>query len=188
MGRYTTRILSDDEIKSIIKTIASGYKNHKPNEAIATVLLLQANLGCRIGDIVNLRTDSIVPDCGGFRLNIIEQKTGKKRMFVIPSAVKQIIDDYATRHGISYGRKLFRIGEQAVWKALRQVTEYLNIGSVSAHSFRKAAGLRVYLDSGMDIALTTQFYQHASPAITMKYLQRNTKQMDELLSKSVFTL
>lgn len=188
MGRYTTRILTDDEIKLIIKTIAGGYENHKPNEAIATILLLQANLGCRIGDIVNLRTDSVVPDCGGFRLNIIEQKTGKKRTFVIPSAVKQIIDDYAERHSISYGYRLFKIGEESVWKALQKVTKYLGITDVSAHSFRKAAGLRVYLDSGMDIALTTQFYQHASPAITMKYLQRNTKQMDELLSKSVFTL
>ena len=189
MGQYTTRMLTDEEAKKIIETIKHGYINadgtkRRPNDQIATILLLQCNLGCRINDIMHLETSSIVPDGDGFRLDIVEQKTHKKRTFVVPKAIKNIIDDYTTRYGISCGR-LFDVSAPAVWKSLRQVSAFLGLNNVSCHSFRKAAGLRVYMDSGKDIALTCQYYQHAAPSTTMKYLQRNTKQMDDVLSASI---
>lgn len=189
MGRYTTRMLDDDEIRTIIETLEYGYTHngvtHRGNHQIATIMLLQANLGCRINDIVNLKAENFKKDGKAWRLDIIEEKTGKNRRFIVPSTVKEIVDAYQEETGKAEGR-LFKVSSHAVWKTLRQVTDYLGMENVSAHSFRKAAGMRVYLDSDMDIALTCQFYQHSSPELTMRYLQRNTKQMDELLSRSVF--
>lgn len=189
MGSYTTRILSDKETKEIITTIRDGYEDfdgvpHKPNPQIATILLLQANLGCRINDIVHLEVDNIIYDGEAYRLNLIEQKTGKPRPFLVPTPVKKIIDKYCQINYITSGR-LFNISAQAVWKAMRQVTKYLGMDNVSCHSFRKASGLRVYLKSGKDIALTTQFYNHSSTAITMNYLKRSSKQMDDIVSQAV---
>ena len=189
MGAYTTRIAETKEIKDIIEAIAAGYTDnngitHKPNKQVATILTLQANLGCRIGDICALTTDNFIKDGETWRLNMTEQKTGKSRVFIVPAPVKAFIDRWTKDNKIESGN-LFSINEYAVWKQLRGVTNYLGLDDISAHSFRKAAGLRVYLDSGKDIALTCQYYQHSSPAITMKYLKRSSKQMDEAISKSV---
>lgn len=188
MGRYCTKIISDKDAKKIITTIRDGYEDidgiyHNPNPQIAMILFLQANLGCRINDIVNMTVENIVYDGDAWRLNLIEQKTGKARPFIVPTPIKAKIDEYCKIHDIHSGR-LFTIKAPAVWKAMRLVTAYLGMENVSCHSFRKASGLRVYLRSGKDIALTTQFYNHSSTATTMHYLRRSTKQMDDILSKS----
>ena len=53
-----TRTLSIEEYKMIIKTIRIGFNYNgvkfKPNMRVATILVMQANLGMRIGDILNL--------------------------------------------------------------------------------------------------------------------------------------
>lgn len=188
MGRYTTSIIDANEFKSLVTTIRDGYNDgkvkHRPNRQVATILILQANLGCRIGDIVSLKIDNIVYDGEAWRLNLIEQKTGKTRPFIVPTPVKELIDNYCTENNITTGR-LFDIEEPAVWKAVRQATKYLNLENVSCHSLRKMASLRIYLASDKDIALTSQFLNHSSPSVTMRYLKRSSKQMDDILSKNV---
>lgn len=188
MGSYTTRMITNDEIKEIISAIAEGYTDndgipHKPNKQIATILTLQANLGCRIGDICALTVESFVWDGDAWKLDISEQKTGKHRFFIVPKPVKRFIDKWAKESGITAGR-LFSIGEYAVWKQLRAATATLELDNVSAHSFRKNAAFRVYQDSGKDIALTSSFLNHSDTKTTMLYLRRSSKQMDEAISKS----
>lgn len=188
MGAYTTVLIDNNQVKTIIKTLQEGYTyngvKHRSNYQVATILLLQANLGCRIGDIVHLTVENIVFDGEAWRLNMTEQKTGKKRLYVVATPVKAIIDRWCEMKCITSGR-LFTIEEPAVWKQIRAVTGFLGYKDVSAHSFRKNASLRVYMESGKDIALTCQYLNHSSPAVTMRYLQRSSKQMDELLSQSV---
>lgn len=189
MGSYTTRICSDAETKEIITTIRDGYEGwdgvpHKPNPQIATILLLQANLGCRINDIVHMKVENIEYDGEAWRLNLIEQKTGKARPFIVPTPIKSKIDEYCEMNHITSGR-LFTISAQAVWKAMRQVTDFLGLNNVSCHSFRKNAALRTYLSSGKDIALTAQFLNHSSPTTSLRYIKRSSKQMDDIISQAV---
>lgn len=189
MGAYVTEPIDENTLKDIIDSIATGYTDnegirHKANKQIATILTLQANLGCRIGDICNLTAESFAKDGDVWKLDIKEQKTGKARNFIVPAPVKQFVDNWIESIGISSG-KLFSVGEYAVWKQLRAVTEYLELENVSAHSIRKFAGRRLYELSGKDISLVCQYYQHSSPAITQKYLRRSSKQMDEAITKSV---
>ena len=141
MSAYTTRALSEIEYKDVVNTIRAGYTSldgaiHRPNEQVATILILEANLGCRIGDIMKLKTDSIIDDGGIWKLNITEQKTGKKRSFIVPTPIKAFIDKWIETNGIR-NDYLFSIKSGAVWKALRNVTEYLGLDDTSCHSFRK---------------------------------------------------
>lgn len=188
MGRYVTVLIDDNQVKEIIKTMKSGYTykgvKHRSNYQVATILLLQANLGCRIGDIVHLEVENIVYDGDAWRLDMTEQKTGKKRLYVVASPVKAIIDDWCRMKCIETGR-LFTIEEPAVWKQVRAVTGFLGYKNCSCHSFRKNAAYRVYTDSGKDIALTCQYLNHSSPSTSLRYLKRSAKQMDDILSKSV---
>ena len=84
MGSYQTLSIKDSDYRDLIQCVRFGYTdnngvNHRPNMQLATILVLEANLGCRIGDILNLTTDSIIQDGSIYKLNITEQKTGKKR-------------------------------------------------------------------------------------------------------------
>lgn len=191
MGAYTTEMINTEQVTDIIRALQTGYEHkgvkHRSNFQVATIMLLQANLGCRIGDIVHLEVENIKFDGEAWRLDMTEEKTGKTRRFIVPTPVKAVIDDWCRMKGITTGR-LFNIEEPAVWKQLRAVTAYLDMKNVSCHSFRKNASFRVYMDSGKDIALTSQFLQHSAPATTLLYLRRSNKQMDELLSNSVIAV
>lgn len=188
MGEYTTRTLSQADYERLVKTIRIGYTymnvKHRPNDQIATILVLEANLGCRIGDIIALTTDSIMKDGEIFKLNIIEEKTGKKRFFIVPKAVKDFIDHYCECNGITSGR-LFNIEAPAVWKQLRAATAFLGLENVSTHSLRKKVACDLYEQTGHDIEAVCSFLQHSSINITRAYLRRSDAQLEEALSNTV---
>lgn len=66
-----------------------GFTGCRPNERVATALVLEANLGLRISDIIHLRLADIVKDGERYRLSIVEQKTKKARTFTVPLALYQ---------------------------------------------------------------------------------------------------
>lgn len=73
-----TVALDQQQYKTIISTIRSGFvwNNHsfKPNERLATILVLQANLGLRISDILQLHIKDIIKDGSRYRLDICRAK------------------------------------------------------------------------------------------------------------------
>ena len=189
MGRYQTLAISNHNYRDLIECIRYGYTDnngvkHRPNRQLVTILVLEANLGCRIGDIMNLTTDSIIDDGGIYKLNITEQKTGKKRCFIVPKPVKAFIDDYIRDANI-YRGPLFDIKAPAVWKQLRAVTDYLNLDNTSTHSFRKMAACNLYEASGHDIETVCEFLNHSSTQITRTYIKRTDAQMEEAINKMV---
>lgn len=184
MGRYVARAISAAESKDIITTIRDGYGIHRPNPQIACILVLESNLGCRIGDIINLHTDSFVDDGGIWKINIVEQKTGKKRIFIVAKPVMDFINKWISDNSIAPGERLFNIKAPAVWKALRQVRDYLDMEDVSTHSFRRSAANRIYKNTGHDIEATRQFLQHSDTKITSMYIRRSSEQMEKAILAS----
>ena len=67
-----TVALTTEQYKEIISTMKSGFTGCRPNERIATALMLEANLGLRISDILRLRLADIVRDGERYRLAITE--------------------------------------------------------------------------------------------------------------------
>lgn len=116
-----TRAVTEEQYKEIISAIRSGFvcmvgRVVKPNERIATVLSLEANLGLRISDILQLKLSAIIRDGNRYRLNIVEKKTKKKREFTVPADIYIYIQNYALENNISPSAKLFDISERAVNK------------------------------------------------------------------------
>lgn len=116
MGRQATRALSGEELNLVIRTLRSSFKyidkngkkkEFRSNQRIATILLLQANLGLRIGDVLALRLNSIIKDGERYRLDIIEQKTGKKRVFTVPLEIHNYIRLYCYENNIKETAKIF---------------------------------------------------------------------------------
>jgi integrase len=190
MGEYTTVSLTDEQYADIIKTMREGFHpdaQHfvEPNERIATILTLEANLGLRVGDILRLRLNDIIPDGNRRRLDIIEEKTGKQRTFTVPHEVYSFICDYATKNGIPRTARLFDLTERAVQKHLKKVTDFLNIQNVSTHSFRKYFATRIYVDNHFNIVLVQKILQHSTAAVTQKYIGIQQRDIEEALTKNV---
>lgn len=165
-----TKALTTEQYKQIIQTMKEGFCGCRPNERVATALVLEGNLGLRISDIVKLRPREIVQDGDRYRLEIVEQKTGKRRVFTVPLVIAQYIENYCLRNGIGKNDLIFPITERAVQKQLALVCGYLGIEGVSTHSFRKWYATEIYRANGFDIALVQRLLQHSSAAVTQRYI------------------
>ena len=169
MNKKTTA-LTTEQYKAIITTMKEGSGFFRPNERVATALVLEGNLGLRISDIVRLRPCDIVSDGGRFRLSIIEQKTGKQRVFTVPLVIQQYIENYCLRNGIKHSELMFPITTREVQKVLARVCDYLGYEGISTHSFRKWYATEIYKNNGYDIALVQRLLQHSSAAVTQRYI------------------
>lgn len=180
-----TKALTEEQYKEIITYLKSGFMGCHPNEQIATALVLEANLGLRISDILKLRFCDIVRDGNRFRLEIVEQKTGKSRTFTVPLVIQQYIENYCLRNGIRRDERIFPITERAVQKQLALVCDYLGYEGISTHSFRKWYATEIYKANGYDIALVQRLLQHSSAATTQRYIGIEPQRIEEAIENHV---
>lgn len=178
-----TVALVTDQYLDIIRTMKQGFSGCRPNERVATALMLEANLGIRISDILKLKLSDIVRDGTRYHLAIVERKTGKERVFTVPLALYQFIRCYCVDHDISPDEIIFPITERAVQKQLKLVCDYLGYGNISTHSFRKYYATEIYKNNDYNIALVQQLLQHSSPAITQRYIGIEQKLVEEAIEK-----
>ena len=177
----STVALTPEQYREIIVTIRDGFCGARPNPRIATALVLEANLGLRIGDILRLRLADIVKDGDRYRLAITEQKTGKARAFTVPLVLYDHIRLYCLDHGIPADAVIFPVTERAVQKQLRLVCDYLGYAGISTHSFRKFFASEIYRNSGYDIALVQRLLQHSNPGTTQRYIGIQPRQIESAI-------
>lgn len=190
MANKKTVAVTQEEYQMIIKVIQEGFvgedgKHFRPNQRLAVILVLEANLGLRIGDLLDLRLRDIIRDGNRYRLDIREQKTGKTRTFTVPEEILAYIKAYAERNHISKDEKLFDMTSRAVQKQLKLAADYLGFSGISTHSFRKYFATSIYLENGYNIELVRTLLQHSSTAITQKYIGIQQKEVEEALRKHV---
>ncbi len=185
MANKTTVALTQEQYETIIQTMKVGGTGFRPNERIATALVIEANLGLRIEDILRLRLQDIISDGSRYRLNIREKKTTKKRVFTVPYPIYQYIRVYAVDHNLADSDPLFPIGERTVQKYLKKVVDYLDIRNIGTHSFRKYFATEIYKDNGYNIALVQQLLQHSSVAITQRYIGITSEMQEKALQNHV---
>jgi integrase len=176
-----TIALNTEQYKEIIQTMKTGFAGCRPNERIATILVLEGNLGLRISDILKLRPCDIVRDGDRYRLEVIEQKTGKRRIFTVPLVIQQYVENYCLRHGIKPADIIFPVTERAVQKQLHIICDYLGYEGISTHSFRKWYATEIYKNSGYDIALVQRLLQHSSAATTQRYIGIEPQRIEQAI-------
>lgn len=185
-----TIALTDEQYVKIIQTIRSGFvckDGHKvkPNNRIAVALMLEANLGLRICDILDLRLSSIIKDGERYRLNIIEKKSGLKRNFTVPLEVYVFIQSYALENNINPAAKLFDMSERAVTKHLKLVCDHLGYSGIGSHSFRKYFATSIYVNNHYDINLVRVLLQHSSTVTTQRYIGLQSKDIENALQNHI---
>lgn len=181
MANKTTVALTREQYEEIIDTMRKGGSYFRKNDRIATILVLEANLGLRIEDILNLKLKDIILDGDRYRLNITEQKTKKKRTFTVPLPIYQYIKLYAMENNIPEGDKLFPIKERNVQKYLQKVADYLGYENIGTHSFRKFYATDIYVNNNYNIILVQQLLQHSSVATTQRYIGISSQAQEEAI-------
>lgn len=188
-----TRIINVEEYKAILTTIDTGFtykvngtdKKFRANSRVKLALMLEGNLGIRIGDIVSLTLKSFRNNGNGIILDIVEEKTGKNRTFAVPIEIYNVIKIYTLENGIGADGKLFELTERAIQKQLKIVCQYLGLDDVSTHSFRKFYANEIFNNSHQNIELVRTLLQHSTIAITQKYLGVSSKEIEEAISNHV---
>ncbi|MDU1372998.1 MAG: tyrosine-type recombinase/integrase [Staphylococcus epidermidis] len=192
MANMKTKALTTEEYKLIIDTLRSNFKYNdkefRANNRIATALVIQSNLGLRIGDVLGLRLKDIIKDGDRYRLDIIEEKTQKQRTFTVQTEVYNYIKMYCLENNIKATAKIFDIGERAVQKQLKIVCDYLNIEKVSTHSFRKYFATQIYINSNYNIALVKELLQHSNTNVTQRYIGISSKEVETALNNHICLL
>ena len=188
-----TIALDKEQYKQIITAIRTGFTTpdgytFKPTNRLATVLVLQANLGLRLSDILHLHICDIVKDAGRYRLDIVEQKTGKSRTFTIVPELHSYMLQYAADNGINSKAKLFDITERAVQKQLKIVCDHLGLENISTHSFRKFYATEIYKNNGYDIELVRHLLQHSSAIITQRYIGIQPAKIEQAIQSHICLL
>lgn len=176
-----TRALTDEQYEEIITTMRQGFSGARPNDRIATALVLEANTGMKISDILNLKMSDIVQDGNRWRLDIVNQSNGKERSFIVAQQVYVYIENYCLRNGIGPSERIFPIKARSVQRQLEKVCVWLGYDHISTHSFRKYFATRIYQQNGNDLLLVQAVLQHASPATTLKYIGAGIPDVEEYI-------
>lgn len=188
-----TIAIDKEQYQQIITTIQQGFVTDtgytfKPNNRLATLLVLQANLGLRLSDILHLHICDIIKDAGRYRLDIVEQKTNKARTFTVIPELYNYMLQYAADNGINSKSRLFDITERAVQKQLKIVCDYLKLENISTHSFRKFYATEIYKNNDCDIELVRHLLQHSSSSVTQRYIGIQPAKVEKAIQSHICLL
>ena len=184
-----TRPLEVGEYKKIIELLNHGFtyieggkdKSFRPNQQIAIALTLQANLGLRIGDVLELKVSSFKGD----KLEIREDKTDKLQYREVNPTIVNIIKDYAIDNKLSKNDNIFSIKVRAIQKQLKIICNYLELDNISTHSFRKMYATLQYELNNNNIELIKELLNHSSIATTQRYIRVSQEAINKASSSFI---
>ena len=174
------------DIKAISKLTSGNPRDH-------LLFLMGVNNGLRAGDLIKLKVKQVRYLKIGDTLTIKEGKTGKDNILVINKTVYKALqnyldtvqpDDYAflfaSRKGDSH------LQSQAVSKLVKKWTKAINLrGNYGAHTLRKTWGYIQRTVHGVGFEIICKRYNHSSPAITMRYLGIQDKEVHSTLMNEI---
>jgi len=174
------------DIQSISKMLSDNPRNN-------LLFVMGTNNGLRTGDLLKLKVDDVKGMKVGDTLIIREGKTGKRNILVMNKsihksmqiyleALKPMDDDalFASRKG----KRSITI--QCVNNMVKKWVGEINLkGNFGAHSLRKTWGYVQRTVYGVGFEILCKRFNHSSPAITMRYLGIEDKEVQNILMNEV---
>ena len=174
------------DIKAISKLTSGNPRDH-------LLFIMGVNNGLRAGDLIKLKVKQVRYLKVGDTLTIKEGKTGKDNILVINKMVYKALQNYldtvqpdddtflfASRKGDSH------LQSQAVSKLVKKWTRAINLkGNFGAHTLRKTWGYIQRTVHGVGFEIICKRYNHSNPAITMRYLGIQDKEVHSTLMNEI---
>ena len=181
-----------DPIRRIshVKSI-SKYLADKPRDRL--LFVMGVNNGLRSGDLLKLKVKQIKDLKPGESLDIKEGKTGKENILVINKTVYKVIRTYMEKLKPGDEDYLFKsrkgggpISIQAVNNSIKRWAQAINLkGNYGAHTLRKTWGYIQRVKYGVGFEIICKRFNHSSPAVTMRYLGIQDKEVKSILTNNV---
>jgi integrase len=151
------------------------------------------NNGLRASDLVRLKFSQVQGLKVGDAIKIIETKTGKENFLVINKLVHKALQSYIDKVELDPDDYLFKsrktyshISSHTVGKLIRSRASSINLeGQYGAHTLRKTWGYHQRANHGSSYELICKRYNHSSPAITMRYLGIEDKEVCQMLMNEI---
>ena len=176
-----------------IRDIKSIQKILKDNPRDYLLFTMGINNGLRTGDLLKLNVNQVSHLKVGQHITIRENKTGKDNILVVNKAgfkaIRQYMDIlkpdsddflFASRKG----KKPLTI--QAVNLLIKKWTSAINLrGNFGAHTLRKTWGYIQRTEFGVGFEVIAKRYNHSNPAVTMRYLGIEDKEVHGTLMNEI---
>jgi len=174
------------DIKAISRLLKSKPRDH-------LLWMMGINNGLRAKDLVRIRYSQVEDAKPGAAINIVETKTGKNNILVINKAVHKVLQTYLAETAPAADDFIFKsrkgnghITSQSVGRMVRSWTTAINLkGQYGAHTLRKTWGYVQRTQHGAGFEILCKRYNHSSPAITMRYLGIENREVCELLMNEI---
>jgi len=179
-------IRKQKDIRAISRLLKSNPRNY-------LLWVMGINNGIRTKDLARLRYNQVEGLKSGAVINIVESKTGKTNVLVINKSVHKALQLYIKEENPDLDDYLFKsrkgtghISSQSVGRMIRSWADAINLkGQYGAHTLRKTFGYhqRVYHGAGFEILCRR--YNHSNPAVTMRYLGIESKEVTDMLMNEI---
>ena len=144
------------------------------------------NNGLRIGDLLSLKVGDVRRLKAGEAIQLTEKKTGKRNVFMVNHAVHKALKRYLSEVGLRDADKLFPIGKVRAHQLVKGWTKDAGLkGNYSTHSLRKTWGYHMRTKYGAGFEVIAKRFNHSSPAVTMRYLGIQDKEVNDLLMNEI---
>lgn len=147
------------------------------------LFLFGINSGLRVSDILTLR----VKDVQGWYIKLKEKKTGKSKKIKMTPVLKNEVRKYVADKPLHHFLFQSRVGNnkpldrRTVDWILKVAASECGLENIGTHSMRKTFGYHYYKKT-KDIAMLMTLFNHASPAITLRYIGIRQDQQDKAMS------
>ena len=158
-----------------LTTIHNLLKKHGSQD-YADIWKLGINVALRISDLLSIHADHINLDRR--ELEIVESKTGKKRLIRLNETAINIIKRRQTEYPDNWylfqsnsrrGRSLKKpLNRSSVARKFKEIGTIVGI-RLSTHSMRKTRGYMMH-QAGVSIEQIARVLNHSSPSVTMAYI------------------
>lgn len=174
------------DIQAIAKMLSDSPRDH-------LLFIMGINNGLRTGDLLKLKVGDVRHMRVGDSLIITEGKTGKRNVFVMNKSVFKSLQVYLDVMKPNDDAMLFKsrkggkpITVQYVNNMVKAWTKAINLkGNFGAHSLRKTWGYVQRTVYGVGFEVLCKRFNHSSPAITMRYLGIEDKEVQNILMNDV---
>jgi len=175
-----------EDIQAISKMLSDSPRDH-------LLFTLGINNGLRAVDILRLTVKDLKHLKPGQFISIKESKTGKTNILMVNKAVFKSLQEYLSRVNPGDDDFLFKsrkgdgpLQSQAVSKLVKTWTQAINLqGNYGAHTLRKTFGYIQRTVHGVGFEILCKRYNHSSPAITMRYLGIQDKELEGILLNEI---
>ena len=180
-------IRSLEDIKAIKQLLRDQPRN-------LLLFAIGINNGLRIGDLLQLKVRDVQHLRPGDVVRVREQKTGKENVLLINKTTARVVKQYLEYYHPDPDDFVFRSQKDKTHpitvsyanQLIKSWTQQINLqGNYGTHTLRKTFGYIQRVKYGVGFELLCKRFNHSSPAVTMRYLGIEDKEVNGILMNEI---